>query len=137
MEIFPKINNSHFIKGFIITFYKVLNTPLLWKFVVFVIKPNYIFSNNNPKLQNFFKKSEVVSKRKALSIVVNNSTLDLLEFIDLFLLNYVATTLHQLLQQTGLQEKCATAVGAKDSVNDTKIVKVTSQTQGMMNSRRY
>ena len=75
-------------------FYKVLNTTLLWKFVVFVIKPNYICSNNNPKLQNFFKKSEVVSKRKALSIVVNNSTLDLLEFIDLFLLNYVATTLH-------------------------------------------
>ena len=68
-------------------FYKVLNMPLLWKFVIFVIKLNPTCTNNNPKLQNFFKKSEVASKRKALSIVVKSSTLDLLEFLGLLLLN--------------------------------------------------
>ena len=75
-------------------FYNVLNMSLPWKFVTFVIKPNPICANNNPKLQNFFKKSEVASKRKALSIVVNSSILDLVEFLDLSLLNSTVTTLH-------------------------------------------
>ena len=35
---------------------------LLSKFVIFVIKLNPICPYNNPKLQNFFKKSEVASK---------------------------------------------------------------------------
>ena len=68
-------------------FHKVLNMPLLWKFVIFVIKPYPICTNNNPKPQNFFKRFEAASKRKALSIVVKSSTLDLLELLDLFLLN--------------------------------------------------
>ena len=54
--------------------------PLLWKFIICV--------NNNPKLQTFFKKSDIASK-KALFIVVNSSILDLVEFLDLSLLNYI------------------------------------------------
>ena len=53
--------------------------PVLWKLVIFVIKPNPICTSNNPKLQNFFKKSEVASKRQALSIVVKSAILDLIE----------------------------------------------------------
>ena len=36
-------------------FYRVLNTPLLWNFITFIIKPNPNCANNNPKLQTFFK----------------------------------------------------------------------------------
>ena len=53
--------------------------PVLWKLVIFVIKPNPICTGNNPKLQNLFKKSEVPSERQALSIVVKSSILDLIE----------------------------------------------------------
>ena len=70
-------------------FCKFLNMPLLWKFVTFVIKPSHICANNNPKLQNLFKKSEVASKLKALFIVANSSILDLVDFLDLSLLNYI------------------------------------------------
>ena len=75
-------------------FCQVLNMPLLWKFVIFVIKSNPICANNNPKLHNLFKMSKVASKRKALSIVVNSSNLDLVEFLDLSLMSYAAKTLH-------------------------------------------
>ena len=79
-------------------FYKVLNMSLLWKFVIFVIKLNSICPNNNPKLLYFFKKSEVASTQKALSILVNSSILDLVDFVDLSLFrrssSYIATTLH-------------------------------------------
>ena len=74
-------------------FYRVLNAPLFRKFIVFIIKLNPICANNNPKLQNFFKKFEVASKWKTLSIVVNSSIL-CFEFLDLSLLNYAATKLH-------------------------------------------
>ena len=59
------------------------------------------------------------------AIFIKGFTLDLLEFLDLCLLNFVATTLHKLSRQIGLQEKYATAVGIKDSVNDAVFIKVT------------
>ena len=74
-------------------------------FIIFIIKSNPICANNNPKLQNVFKKSEVASKRKTFSIVRKSSILDLIEYLDLPLLNYIATILHYFSQQTGLQEK--------------------------------
>ena len=46
-------------------------------FIIFIIKPNFIWADNNPKLQNFFKTSKGASKRKLLSIVVKSSILDL------------------------------------------------------------
>ena len=72
---------------------------------IIFIKSNPICANNNPKLQNFFKMSEVASRRKTFSVVGKSSILDLIEFLDLPLLNYIATTLHYSSQQTGLQEK--------------------------------
>ena len=60
----------------------------------------------------------------SFSIFGKNSILDLIKFLDLLLLNHIATRWHCLPQQTGLQEKHDTveddnwAVGAKDSVND-------------------
>ena len=36
--------------------------------IIFIIKSNLIYTNNNPKLQNF-KKSKVASKRKTISLV--------------------------------------------------------------------
>ena len=75
-------------------FYKVLITHLLWEYPIFIIKSNPICENNNSYHQNLFKKSEIASKQKALSIVVKSSILDLAEFLDLSLLNYITTTLH-------------------------------------------
>ena len=80
---------------------------LIWFefFIISIIKPNSICVNNNQKLQNFFKKSEVASKRKTFSIVGKCSILDLIKFLDLLLLNYIGTTLYYFSKQTGLQEK--------------------------------
>ena len=61
---------------------------------IFIIKPNLICANNNPKFHNFFRKSEVASKRKTSSTAVNGTILYLVEFLDLPLRNYIATTLH-------------------------------------------
>ena len=75
-------------------FYKVLNTlcfgNLLSLLLNRILSVQIIIQNS----KNLFKKSEVAPKRKALSIVVNSSTLDSLEFLDLSLLNCVATTLY-------------------------------------------
>ena len=57
------------------------------------VKPNRICANNNPTFQNFFQKSEAASKRKVLSLVMNSFILDL-EFLELPLLNYIATKFH-------------------------------------------
>ena len=57
--------------------YKVLNTYRLWKIVIFVIKLNPICASNNPKPQNFFKKSEVRSEGKTLPIAASSFFLDL------------------------------------------------------------
>ena len=103
-------------------FYKVLNMLLLSKFVIFVIKLNPICPNNNPKLQNFFKKSEVASK----GIIYSCERLHL-RFGGFP--TSVSAELHShnialASRQTDLQEKHATAVGAKDSGNDTVFIKV-------------
>ena len=47
-------------------FYKVLNAPVLWKFVIFVIKPNPICANNNPKLQKPLQKVRGSTKTKGI-----------------------------------------------------------------------
>ena len=70
-------------------------SPILFEiFIIFIIKTNTICANNNPKLQNLFKKSEVMSKRKSFFIVGKSSILDLIEFLDLPVLNHIATTLY-------------------------------------------
>ena len=46
-------------------FHKALNVSAL-EIVIFLIKPDPICTNNNPELQNSFKKFEVASKQKAL-----------------------------------------------------------------------
>ena len=88
-------------------------------FIIFIIEPNPISANNNPKLQDLFKKSEVASKRTTFSIVGKSSILDLMEFLDLPQLIYIATTLHYFSQPTGLQEKHDTAY--KSSLNRHKV----------------
>lgn len=56
MKIFAKIKKpACFRKGYM--YYKVLNTTLLWKFVIFVIKPSTICANNNLKLKKTSSKS--------------------------------------------------------------------------------
>ena len=63
-------------------------------FIIFIIKWDPTCANNNLKVQNFFKKFEVASKLKSFSIVGKNFILDLIEFLDLLLLNHIATRLH-------------------------------------------
>ena len=81
-------------------FYRVLNTLLLWGFVIFIIKPNSIYANNTPNLQIFYKNSEEASERKTLPTAVKRHHFDLVQFLDLPLLNYS----HNIAREKGTVE---------------------------------
>ena len=69
-------------------------------------------------------------KKKTFPIARKSFILDLIEFLNLPLLNYIVTRLHYFSEEISLQEKHDTlkdhkwAVGAKDSVNDNLVIKV-------------
>ena len=57
-------------------------------FIILIIKPNPIYANNDPKQQNIKVWSNI--KVKVTFIVEKSSILDLIEFVDLPVLNYIA-----------------------------------------------